>query len=79
MNTSVRPTDVRVWVERENAHRSICYTITIGNGKPQCYTRTVYNTDTNEVVAMKSGTDVYAVPQYVRDEVEQQMIPKGAW
>ena len=74
---------VSVWLKHEREDnplhdgRAIEYTITIDNGLPSSWQRTLY--EDGSVLATDSSTDVGAVPQYVRDEVEEQMIPKGSW
>jgi len=78
MNVSAEPAQVTVWITN-NPYQKIEYIVTVANGKPQSYQRTVYNTEHVEVVSTKSSTNVSAVPQYIRDEVEKQLIPKGVW
>jgi hypothetical protein len=74
---------VSVWLKGEgednplHGGRAIEYTITIDDGLPSSWQRTLY--EDGSVLDTTASTDVGAVPHYVRDEVEEQMIPKGAW
>ena len=78
MNVEAEPSQVVVWLTNYE-HRKIKYVVTIANGTPQSYRRTSYDTSDSSVISTHSSTNVSAVPDYVRDEVERQMIPKGAW
>jgi hypothetical protein len=53
------------------------YTVTIANGKPQSYQRTLY--EDGKVLTTDSSTDVSDVPDYIRAEVEKHMVPRGTW
>lgn len=72
---------VTVWYKNSDGAlhdgRAIEYVVTLGRGTPLSYQRTVY--ENGEVVATNSSSDCSEVPQYVRDEVEKHMIPKGSW
>lgn len=56
---------------------AIEYIVTLANGQPQSYQRTLY--EDGDVLDTHSSTETEAVPDYVRHEVEKHMIPKGSW
>lgn len=65
------------WSEPLHDGRAIEYVITIADGKPQSYQRTVYEDGAVEGTHSSACTD--EVPDYVRDEVNKHLIPQGAW
>jgi hypothetical protein len=69
---------VTVWLGHDDKPlhdgRAIEYIVTIEDGKPSLYQRTSY--EDGKVLTTTSSTNVYALPPYVRDAVESQMVPK---
>lgn len=72
---------VTVWLSNTRSDTlhdggAIEYVIEIEDGVPTSYTRSTYQN--GECVGSHSGHPS-AVPNYIRKEVEQHMVPKGAW